>query len=155
VAAVRSRTLDYRYTDIQRKIRALIRAYLIRQSGVAFQGITTSAIPAKRRVSMKASISLAALLLAFAPGFYSSAQGQDTPKEHSMTGCLAKGDDAGTFKLTDLEQGPKVVMISETTANLTPHVGHKVQITGVAIPGKDKTHTMKVTAVKMISATCP
>lgn len=104
---------------------------------------------------MKASISLAALLLAFAPGFYSSAQGQDTPKEHSMTGCLAKGDDAGTFKLTDLEQGPKVVMISETTANLTPHVGHKVQITGVAIPGKDKTHTMKVTAVKMISATCP
>jgi hypothetical protein len=36
-----------------------------------------------------------------------------------------------------------------------PHLGHKVEITGVAVPGKDKTHTMKVTAVKMISATCP
>jgi hypothetical protein len=100
---------------------------------------------------MKTSISLAALLLAFASGFADRAQAQ----EHSMTGCLAKGDDAGTFKLTDLEQGPKVVVIAETTANLTPHLGHKVQITGVAISGKDNAHTMKVTAVKMISATCP
>ena len=44
---------------------------------------------------------------------------------------------------------------TDTAANLTPHLGHKVEITGVAIPGKDKTHTMKVTAVKMISSTCP
>ena len=77
------------------------------------------------------------------------------PKEHSMTGCLAKGDDAGTFKLTDLASGPKVVVIASTTANLTPHLGHKVEITGVAVPGKDNVHTMKVSAVKMISATCP
>jgi len=72
-----------------------------------------------------------------------------------MTGCLAKGDDPGTFKLTDLEKGPKEVVIAETTANLTPHLGHKVEITGVAVPGKDKAHTMKVTAVKMISSKCP
>ena len=38
---------------------------------------------------------------------------------------------------------------------LAPHLGHKVEITGVAVPGKDKTHTMKVTAVKMISSKCP
>jgi len=43
-------------------------------------------------------------------------------------------------------------VIAETTANLTPHLGHKVEITGVAVPGKDKTHTMKVTAVKTISS---
>jgi small ligand-binding sensory domain FIST len=83
------------------------------------------------------------------------AQAQGAPAEHSMTGCLAKGDDAGTFKLTDLEKGPKEVVIAETTANLAPHLGHKVEITGVAVPGKDKTHTMKVTAVKMISSKCP
>ena len=83
------------------------------------------------------------------------AEAQGAPAEHSMTGCLAKGDDAGTFKLTNLEKGPKEVVIAETTANLTPHLGHKVEITGVAIPGKDKTHTMKVTAVKMISSKCP
>ena len=88
-------------------------------------------------------------------GFAVNAKAQGAPKEHSMTGCLAKGDDAGTFKLTDLEKGPKVVVIAETTANLTPHLGHKVEITGVAVPGKDKTHTMKVTAVKMISTKCP
>ena len=104
---------------------------------------------------MKTSIILTALLFACALGFGDRAQAQDTPKEHSMTGCLAKGDDAGTFKLTDLEKGPKLVVIAETTANLAPHLGHKVEITGVAVPGKDKTHTMKVTAVKMISATCP
>jgi hypothetical protein len=98
------------------------------------------------------------VLLTFAAGVVGlggRAEAQGAPVEHSMTGCLAKGDDAGTFKLTDLEKGPKVVVIAETTANLTPHLGHKVEITGVAVPGKDKTHTMKVTAVKMISSTCP
>ena len=88
-------------------------------------------------------------------GFAVRAEAQGAPAEHSMTGCLAKGDDAGTFKLTNLDKGPKEVVIAETTANLTPHLGHKVEITGVAVPGKDKTHTMKVTAVKMISPKCP
>jgi hypothetical protein len=88
-------------------------------------------------------------------GFDIRAQAQGAPAEHSMTGCLAKGDDAGSFKLTNLEKGPKEVVIAESTANLAPHLGHKVEITGVAVPGKDKAHTMKVTAVKMISATCP
>jgi hypothetical protein len=98
------------------------------------------------------------VLLTFAVcvgGFSVRAEAQAAPAEHSMTGCLAKGDDNGTFKLTNLQKGPKEVVIAETTANLTPHLGHKVEITGVAIPGKDKTHTMKVTAVKMISSKCP
>ena len=98
------------------------------------------------------------ILMTFAAclvGFAVRADAQGAPAEHSMTGCLAKGDDAGTFKLTNLEKGPKEVVIAESTANLGPHLGHKVEITGVAVPGKDKTHTMKVTAVKMISATCP
>jgi hypothetical protein len=88
-------------------------------------------------------------------GFGDRAQAQGAPAEHSMTGCLAKGDDAGTFKLTNLEKGPKEVVIAETTANLAPHLGHKVEITGSSVPGKANAHTMKVTAVKMISATCP
>ncbi|HEY2677656.1 MAG TPA: hypothetical protein VGI65_11865 [Steroidobacteraceae bacterium] len=104
---------------------------------------------------MKTSIILTVSLFGCALGVADLSLAQDAPKEHSMTGCLAKGDDPGTFMLTDLEKGPKVVVIAETTANLAPHLGHKVEITGVAVPGKDKTHTMKVTAVKMISATCP
>jgi hypothetical protein len=73
-----------------------------------------------------------------------------------MTGCLQKGTEASTFKLTDLEKGPKTVDIAESTAKLDPHVGHKVEITGTATTGKDpKVHTMKVTSVKMVSPTCP
>lgn len=97
------------------------------------------------------------VVLAFAActvGFGARAQAQGAPAEHSMTGCLAQGDQAGTFKLTNLEKGPKEVVIAESTANLTPHLGHKVEITGTAIPGA-KTHTMKVSAVKMISVKCP
>lgn len=104
---------------------------------------------------MKTSTILTALTVACVLGFGVSAHAEDAPKEHSMTGCLAKGDDAGTFKLTDLQKGPKEVAIAETTANLTPHVGHKVKIIGVAVPGKGNVHTMKVSAVKMISTTCP
>jgi hypothetical protein len=103
---------------------------------------------------MKALI-LGTMCLTCLLGFELDAQAQGAPGEHSMTGCLAKGDDAGTFKLTDLVKGPKEVVIAESTANLAPHLGHKVEITGVAVPGKDKAHTMKVTAVKMISATFP
>jgi hypothetical protein len=88
------------------------------------------------------------------------AQTQDAPggapKEHSMTGCLQKGTVAGTFTLTNVEKGPSTVEIAESTANLGPHVTHKIEITGTAITGKDpKAHTMKVTAVKMLGRTCP
>lgn len=104
---------------------------------------------------MKTSSILTASLCTGILGFAAGAQAEDAPKEHSMTGCLAKGDEAGMFKLTDVASGPKMVAIASTTADLTPHLGHKVEITGVGVPGKDKVHTMKVSAVKMISATCP
>jgi hypothetical protein len=78
------------------------------------------------------------------------------PQEHSMTGCLQKGTEAGTFRLTNLEKGPATVEIAESTAKLDPHVTHKVEITGTKITGTDpKAHTMKVTAVKMLAPTCP
>jgi len=90
---------------------------------------------------------------------------QDTaPKEHSMTGCLAKGDAPGSYQLTNLDKGPKSVGIVSSTANLAPHVGHKVELTGVAVPKAEAEadanvpkapHYMKITAVKMISTTCP
>ena len=102
---------------------------------------------------MKASSGLAALLVAGVVAGGVRAHADEAPKEHSMTGCLAKGD-GGTFKLTNVDQGPTVV-IAETTANLAPHLGHKVEITGITVPGKDNAHTMKVTALKMISVKCP
>jgi hypothetical protein len=112
---------------------------------------------------MKRSI-LAAMFVSCLLAFAQGAKAQDAPKEHSMTGCLKSGSAPNTYMLTDLEKGPKMVGIVSSSANLAPHVGHKVEITGTAVPAKDAEadanvpkapHYMKITAVKMISATCP
>ncbi len=92
---------------------------------------------------------------------------------HSMTGCLQKGE-GNTFTLTNVEgSGPKTVEVvgMASGVNLAPHVGHKVEITGTTVgmkaaakaegaKGSEKKeergeHHMRVTALKMISATCP
>ena len=105
----------------------------------------------KGRFSMKASIVATALVLTYALAVGLAAQAQQ--KEHSMSGCVAKSADGKTFRLTNVEKVNNVD-IAESKADLAPHVGHKVEITGTAVPGKE-THTMNVTAVKMISTTCP
>jgi len=112
---------------------------------------------------MKKSI-LAVLVVACAFTISMGTRAQDAPKEHSMTGCLRAGDAPGSYMLSDLEKGPKSVGIVSSTANLKPHVGHKIEITGTAVPPADAEtmkdvpkapHYMKVTAIKMISPTCP
>src|SRR5438270_12398657 len=102
-----------------------------------------------------------------------SAKGQKKAAggSHSMTGCLKKGDEANTFKLTSVEgSGPKTVEIvgMASGVDLSPHVGHKVTITGTAVGTKAAAkaegtkgakeergeHHMRVSAVKMVSTTC-
>ena len=92
---------------------------------------------------------------------------ESAPKVHNMVGCLAKGDAPGSYMLTDVSvpaNGPKTVGIVSSSVDLAPHVGHKVQITGTAVPPKDAEmdknvpkapHYMKVTAMKHLAATCP
>lgn len=83
-----------------------------------------------------------------------------------MSGCLQKGADANTFTVQNTaEKGPKMIGIVSSTANLAPHVGHKIDITGTAVQAKEAEsmkpappkadHYMKLTAIKMVSATCP
>lgn len=124
----------------------------------------------------------AAAVVALALAAIPLAAGSQTEKEpaaqkkaagsHSMTGCLQKGDDAKTYKLTNVEgSGPKEVEIVEVAkdVDLAPHVGHKVTITGTTVStsaaakaeGEKDTkkeageHHMRVTAMKMVSTTCP
>ena len=107
----------------------------------------------------------AALVICCGLSFAQGARAQDAaPKEHSMTGCLRVGTAPNTYMLTDLDTGPKSVGIVSSTPNLAPHVGHKMEITGTAVSSKEAEmdanvpkapHYMKVTAIKMISATCP
>src|SRR5579863_3575400 len=112
---------------------------------------------------MKKSI-LAVLVVASAFTISMGTRAQDAPKEHSMTGCLKAGEAPNTFILTDLEKGPKTVGIVSSAVNLKPHVGHKVEITGTAVPPAEAEamkdvpkapHYMKVTAMKHIAPTCP
>lgn len=120
-------------------------------------------------------LSLAAVL-AFAFAAAPEAKGQKKKGGggvHSMTGCLQKGE-GNTFTLTNVEgSGPKTVEIvgMASGVNLSPHVGHKVEITGTAVStkaaakaegakGREKKeergeHHMRATAVKMIAASCP
>ena len=93
---------------------------------------------------------------------------------HTMTGCLQKGDEPNTFKLTNIEgTGPKMVELVETPSgvNLAAHVGHKVTITGASVAAREaakaegtsgkkevkeerREHHMRAASVSMVSATC-
>jgi hypothetical protein len=88
------------------------------------------------------------------------------PKEHTMTGCLATGTTDNSFIVNNTaEKGPKTIGIVASEAKLAPHVGHKIDITGVAVPNKEAEsmnpappkadHYMKISAIKMVSAQCP
>jgi hypothetical protein len=93
------------------------------------------------------------------------AQAKPTQKEHTMSGCLQKGATADTFIVANTaEKGPKMIGIVSSTPNLTPHLGHKIDITGTAVPNPEAEkmtpklkadHYMRITAIKMVSATCP
>jgi hypothetical protein len=107
----------------------------------------------------------AAAALALSVGV-SAQEGTKKPAEHTMTGCLAKGTADGTYVVKNTaEKGPKTVGIVSSSANLGPHVGHKIDITGSAVANADAEamkpaptkadHYMKITTIKMVSATCP
>lgn len=110
------------------------------------------------------SLIVAVLVVAFTFTISMATVAQEAPKEHSMTGCLRAGTAPDTYMLSDLEKGPKTVGIVSSTPNLKPHVGHKIEITGTPVaPAEAEAmkdvpkapHYMKVTAIKMISPTCP
>ena len=86
--------------------------------------------------------------------------------EHTMTGCLAKGATADTFIVNSTaEKGPKTIGIVSSAAALAGHVGHKIDITGTNVPAAEAEaakpappkadHYMKLSAIKMVAATCP
>jgi hypothetical protein len=109
------------------------------------------------------SLMIAILVGSFA--FTLSAQEKKAPREHSMTGCLQKGTQPDSYMLTNVEgNGPKTIGVVSSTANLAPHVGHKIEVTGVAVPASQAEgeknvpkaeHYMRLSGIKMVSTTCP
>jgi hypothetical protein len=98
-------------------------------------------------------------------------------KAHTITGCLAKGQEADEYTITDAN-GKVHNLRAESGVDLSAHVGHTVTVTGMRghetakeemkeenkenkemskSEGKMKgmkEHYLKVTDVKMVSETC-
>jgi hypothetical protein len=108
----------------------------------------------------------AAMTLALGAATYAQETQKPAAKEHTMSGCVQKGATATAGVLQNTaEKGPKTIVVVESKDSLAAHAGHKVDITGVNVPAAEAEamkpappkgdHYMKVSAVKMVSATCP
>ncbi|HEY8148617.1 MAG TPA: hypothetical protein VIK51_06905 [Vicinamibacteria bacterium] len=111
------------------------------------------------------------------------AAGADTKKGYhhgaakSLTGCLEKGDEAGTFKLTHVTGGGDWELLgAPASLKMSDHVGHKVEVSGTLLSAataekmehahdaaakkeskaeeKGEQH-LRVTALKHVAPTCP
>lgn len=120
---------------------------------------------------IKASIlSVAGLVLFGTSGFASAqikAKTHRTHKTVSITGCLAKGDEAGEYAMKTSDG--KVYGLTSKKVKLGDHVGHTVTLGGFIVPeSSEKPEAnapagqtapqgdidMTVTALKMVSNTC-
>jgi hypothetical protein len=87
----------------------------------------------------------------------------------TLTGCLEKGDTAGTYKLTHVTGGGDWELLeAPASLKMDDHVGHKVEVMGssmstaaaekaeksTAKEEKGENH-LKVTGLKHVSPTCP
>lgn len=97
----------------------------------------------------------------------------------TLTGCLQKGDEAGTYKLTNVAGGKDWELIDAPAAlKMDDHVGHKISVTGSSVgagaaekmehktattssetkaekSAESKEHHLKVQSMKHIAGTCP
>src|SRR5437762_11269517 len=79
--------------------------------------------------SLMLGVGLAAAARAAAPKAASHA---GTAK--SLTGCLEKGDEANTYKLTHVAGGEDwELMGAPASLKMSDHVGHKVEVSGMAM----------------------
>lgn len=126
---------------------------------------------------MKRKIVMAVLALFVFAGATGLAADKDKKTTHkktrTLTGCLAKGDDAKEFNLVTGKGG--TWEIKSDSVDLTPHIGHTVTVTGVVanaemhgmkedakeeakehgIDKKAEEHGhLTATAVKMVSDSC-
>jgi hypothetical protein len=67
----------------------------------------------------------------------------------TVTGCLSKGDQAGTYALT-AKDGTKYTVTSKAV-KLGGHVGHTVTLTGTE---NKSAMSMSATKLAMVSASC-
>ena len=133
----------------------------------------------KRFLSLGTGLVCAVLV---AGSVQASQEEKKTDEVVTVSGCLEKGDDANTFKLTHTADNagaatkaaeamkPDYELIgAPASLKLSEHVGHKVTITGAKVGAEqaakiegEKSATgealerhLKVTGMKHVAATCP
>ena len=74
-----------------------------------------------------------ALILATVTAATAADKKSKAGKEMTVTGCLAKGDEANEYRLTS--DGKTYGLLSKTV-DLSAHVGHKVSVTGATLSHK-------------------
>jgi hypothetical protein len=70
----------------------------------------------------------------------------------SATGCLQKGEKAGTYTLATKDG--KTYEVSSKSLKLDGHVGHTVTLTGDSKMGKDSKTWLDAKKMAMVSASC-
>jgi hypothetical protein len=104
-----------------------------------------------------------------APGGTSTAAGSMQPKFVLTSISPSSSGAAGTSGTSGSSMTASEYRLDYDEAKLTPHVGHKVEITGAVVPmsstpppsaasastSSSNAPTLKVDNVKMIAATCP
>ena len=115
---------------------------------------------------MKSSILAVAVisgLLAFAVAVPAQQPAEPKMKMHNMMGCLTKTESNSYLIMNADPKGPKTIGVVSSTPDLAPHVGEKIQITGVEVPMKEAEgmkgvpkaeHYMKVSKVKKLAGSC-
>jgi hypothetical protein len=115
------------------------------------------------------SLSVAAWAADESPGGKSA----KSSKVVTLTGCLDKGDEANEFVLKEAtddagEKAGEVELLGTKGKKLGAHVGHKVEVKGSMVSGREAAKTegesakeekghahLRMTAMKHIAATCP
>lgn len=132
----------------------------------------------KRFLSLGTGLACAMLIT----GSIQASQGKKSDDVVTVTGCLEKGGDANTFKLTHTADNAGVatktaeamkpdyeLIGAPASLKLSEHVGHKVTVTGskagakeaAKIEGKSTAAAeamerhLKVSDIKSVAATCP
>ena len=122
------------------------------------------------------ALAMVALIAAGATAADTKTAAHKASTAKSLTGCLEKGDEANTYKLTHVEGGGNWELLgAPASLKMADHVGHKVEVSGTAMSAssamkmehagekakgtamkeENEEHHLKVTALKHVAPTCP
>jgi hypothetical protein len=135
-----------------------------------------------KRITIVTTIMLACGLALNLAAATKSAPHKASTASKSLVGCLEKGDEPNTFKLTHVAGGGNWELIgAPASLKISDHVGHRVEVTGTSLSahaaemaehhageqkesakeekkemkGEAGEHHLKVAALKHVSPTCP